>query len=80
MYPYPVFVEAVGLMAYAIDLAEIFRKTADEIDQILRGTKPGDIPFYQPTTFALAINLKTARALGLTMQPLILALADEVIE
>ena len=80
MYPYRDYVEAGGLMAYAVDLAELLRRMADDVHQILKGAKPGDIPIYQPTKLELLINLKTARALGLTLSPTLLARADEVLE
>ena len=80
MCPYRDYVEAGGLMAYAVDLAELLRRMADDVHQILKGAKPGDIPIYQPTKFELLINLKTAKALGLTLPPALLARADEVIE
>ena len=80
MYPYRDYVEAGGLMAYAVDLAELLRRMADDVHQILKGAKPGDIPIYQPTKLELLINLKTARALGLTLSPALLAHAVEVIE
>ena len=80
MYPYRDYVEAGGLMAYAVDLAELLRRMADDVHQILRGAKPGDIPIYQPTKFELLINLKTAKALALTLPLALLARADQVIE
>jgi ABC-type uncharacterized transport system substrate-binding protein len=80
MCPYRDYVEAGGLMAYAVDLAELLRRMADDVHQILKGAKPGDIPIYQPTKFELLINLKTAKALGLTLSPALLGRADEVIE
>ena len=67
-------------MAYETDLAELFRRMANDVHQILNGAKPGDIPIYQPTKFALLINLRAAQALGLTIPPMLLARADEVIE
>jgi ABC-type uncharacterized transport system substrate-binding protein len=69
-----------GLMAYSIDLADIYRRLANLIDKILKGANPGDIPFYQPTKFELSINLKTAKALGLEMPAMLLGRADKVIE
>jgi len=80
MCPYRDYVEAGGLMAYAVDLAELLKRMADNVHQILKGTKPGDIPIYQPTKFELMVNLKTAKALGLTLPPALLARAAEVIE
>jgi putative tryptophan/tyrosine transport system substrate-binding protein len=79
-YPYRDYVDLGGLMAYAPDLGELAQRLADNVHQILNGAKPGDIPIYQPTRFQLAINLKTAKALGLTIPPSVLARADEVIE
>ena len=67
-------------MAYGPDLGELARHLADQVRQVLGGSKPSDIPFYQPTTFKLIVNLKTATALGLAVPPAILARADEVIE
>jgi len=80
MYPYRDYVNVGGLMAYEGDLGELGRRTADDVHEILKGVKPGDIPIYQPTKFELIVNLKTAVALGLTVPPSILARADEVIE
>jgi putative ABC transport system substrate-binding protein len=80
MCPYRDYVELGGLMSYAPDLGELAQRMADDVHRILTGAKPGDIPIYQPTKFELVINLKTAEALGLTIPPLILSRADEVIE
>ena len=80
IYPFRVFVEAGGLMSYGTDLVEVFRQGAREIDQILKGASPADIPFYQPTKFELVVNPKAAREIGLTLSEPLLARADEVIE
>jgi putative ABC transport system substrate-binding protein len=80
MCPYRDYVEAGGLMAYAVDLAELLRRMPDNVHQILKGAKPGDIPIYQATKFELLINLKTAKAFGLTLPPALLARAAEIIE
>jgi ABC-type uncharacterized transport system substrate-binding protein len=73
-------VQAGALISYGPNFPVIFRRTADFVDKILRGTKPGDIPVEQPTKFELVINLTTARALGLTIPTTLLAIADEVVE
>jgi putative ABC transport system substrate-binding protein len=80
MCPYRDYVEAGGLMAYTVDLAELLRRMANDVHQILNGAKPGDIPIYQPTKFELLINLKTAKKLGLVVAPALLGRADEIIE
>jgi putative ABC transport system substrate-binding protein len=77
---YDDYVEAGGLMSYGPDYADLFRRAADMVDKILRGTKPGDIPVEQPSRFELVINLTTAKALGLTIPESFLLRADEVIE
>jgi putative ABC transport system substrate-binding protein len=80
IHPYREAVELGGLMAYASDLAALWRRIADVVHEILNGTKPGDIPIYQATKFEFVINLKAAKALGLTLPPALLARADVVIE
>jgi putative tryptophan/tyrosine transport system substrate-binding protein len=74
------YVEAGGLMSFGPNYPDLFRRAADYVDKILRGTKPGNIPVEQPTKFDLIVNLVTAKALGLTVPPRLLARADEVIE
>jgi putative tryptophan/tyrosine transport system substrate-binding protein len=80
MYPTPDFARSGGVIAYGRDIADPMRRMAHYVNQIIKGAKPGDLPFEQPTRLHLVINLKTATALGLTIPPTLLARADEVIE
>jgi putative ABC transport system substrate-binding protein len=74
------YVEAGGLMSYGPNFPNLWRRTADHVDKILRGAKPGDLPVEQPTKFELIINLTVAKALGLKLSEALLLRADEVIE
>jgi putative tryptophan/tyrosine transport system substrate-binding protein len=80
IYGFKEVVEAGGLMSYAADFIDQYRLTAGYVDRILRGDKPADLPVQTPTRYQLVINLKTAKALGLTIPPSLLQRADQVIE
>ena len=80
VYPYRYFTELGGLMSYGIDVNDVYRRSASYVDRILQGAKPADLPVQMPTKFELVINLKTAKALGLTIATSLLNTADEVIE
>ena len=80
VYPYRYFASSGGLLSYGPDLADVYRRAASYVDRILKGAAPGDLPVQAPSKFEMVINLKTANAMGLTIPPLVLGRADEVIE
>jgi putative ABC transport system substrate-binding protein len=80
IFPSREFVDAGGLISFGVNYPDLYRRAATFVDKIFKGTKPSDIPVEQPTKFELVVNLKTAKAIGLTVPPMLLARADEVIE
>jgi putative tryptophan/tyrosine transport system substrate-binding protein len=80
VYPFDYFAKEGGLLAYGVQRRDLYRKAASYVDRILKGEIPGSLPVQLPTKFELTVNLKTARALGLSVPDRLLALADEVIE
>jgi putative ABC transport system substrate-binding protein len=80
VYPVREFAELGGLITYSVDFSDLWRYAARQVDQILKGAEPAEIPFFQATKLELVINLKTAITLGLSVPPFLLARADELIE
>jgi putative ABC transport system substrate-binding protein len=80
VYPFGSHAKEGGLVAYGVELNDLFRQAAAYVDRILKGEKPGDLPVQAPTKYELVINLKTAKSLGLVVPSALLARADEVIE
>ena len=80
IYPQRIFVEAGGLMSYGPNLLDLWRRSAADVDKILKGAKPGDLPVEQPTRFELTINNRAAKAIGLTIPPLLVLRADQIVE
>jgi putative ABC transport system substrate-binding protein len=80
VYPFREFAEAGGLLVYATNFDDLFRKAAEYVDKVLHGARPDELPVQQAATFELVINMRAATAIGLTIPPVLLARADEVIE
>jgi putative tryptophan/tyrosine transport system substrate-binding protein len=80
IYPFRSYATDGGLLSYGSDAIDQWRQAASYVDRVLRGEKPADLPVQAPTRYQMAINLKTAKALGLTIPPMLLAIADEMIE
>jgi putative ABC transport system substrate-binding protein len=80
IYPFRYFAASGGLLSYGTDVADVYRRAASYVDRVLKGTRPGELPVQAPVKFDLVMNLKTAKTLGITMPPLLLGRADEVIE
>jgi putative ABC transport system substrate-binding protein len=80
IYPFSKFAERGGLISYGVDIADLYQHAADYVDRILKGANPAELPVQAPTKYQLVVNLKTAKALGLSIPPMLLARADEVME